>query len=347
MMYRGRWIPREDLKLEVAKEEFVSSPIARPPSKGYHSCVNYSKKSIAWLEWLRHCARVEGRGVDIRHALTGRGEYRVPGTRYSIDGYVAPNPQNPRGVAHEFHGCRYHGCPVYYKNSEDVLIPNSGQTASELLALTQHKERRLRELGLEVVVCWEHEFDALLKSNSAARTFVEQLELVDRLEPRDSLMGGRTNGCTLYKWATCDTKIHYVDFTSLYPLVNKTCHYPVGHPEIVTRDFADLSAYFDLAKVKVLPPRGLFHQVLGYRTGGKLTFPLCQSCVERQQQDPCTCCDADRPGSERTACRNFGKPWKRGTRYSRSTKCTTGGKRLNMIPSPRPEVSLRRTSTSF
>lgn len=107
-------------------------------------------------------------------------------------------------------------------------------------------------------------------------------------------MGGRTNGCTLYKRANRDTKIYYVDFTSLYPFVNKTSRYPVGHPEIITRDFGDLSTYFGLAKVKISPPRGLFHPVLGYRTGGKLTFPLCRACVERQQQEPCACNENER-----------------------------------------------------
>lgn len=95
------------------------------------------------------------------------------------------------------------------------------------------KEKRIdsvRELGLKVVVCWEHDFDALLKTNPEAKAFVDQLDLVDRLDPRDSLMGGRTNGCTLYKKATKGMMIHYVDFTSLYPFVNKTCQYPVGHP---------------------------------------------------------------------------------------------------------------------
>lgn len=82
MMYQGCWIPLEQLGLQVKNEQFVSSPIARPPPKGYHSRVNFSKKSIAWLKWIRHSARIEGRDLNIRHALTGRG------TRYSIDGYV-------------------------------------------------------------------------------------------------------------------------------------------------------------------------------------------------------------------------------------------------------------------
>lgn len=88
--------------------------------------------------------------------------------------------------------------------------------------------------------------------------------------------------------------IHYVDFTSLYPFVNKTYQYPVGNPEIITRDFSDFISDFGLAKAKVLPPRGLFHPVLRYRTGGKLTLPLCRTCVENQHQTLCTCSDDQR-----------------------------------------------------
>lgn len=107
-------------------------------------------------------------------------------------------------------------------------------------------------------------------------------------------MVGRTNGCTLYKRASRGTKIKYVDFTSLYPFVNKMARYPIGHPEIITREFDDITTYFGLAKVKILPPRRLFHPVLGYRSRGKLTFPLCRTCVELQQQNSCTCSDAER-----------------------------------------------------
>lgn len=151
---------------------------------------------------------------------------------------------------YEFHGCRYHGCPICYKNGKEFINPNTNQTALELFTLTQMKERRLRKLGLKVVVIWEHEFDAMAQSNDRLKAFLNQLDLEDRLDPHDSLMGGRTNGCVLYKRAVKATKIHYVDFTSLYHFVNKTCRYPVGHPEIVTRDFADLSSCFGLAKVK-------------------------------------------------------------------------------------------------
>lgn len=124
--------------------------------------MNYSKKSIAWLEWLRHCARVEDEiwtsdtpsGIAANTDIAYRARDIQPMHTYR---------QNPGGMAYEFHGCRYHGCPVCCKNLESVLIPNSGQTASELMAPTQHKERWLREQGMKVVVCWEHELDAVLK----------------------------------------------------------------------------------------------------------------------------------------------------------------------------------------
>jgi hypothetical protein len=37
----------------------------------------------------------------------------------------------------------------------------------------------------------------------------------------------------------------------------------------------------------VLPPPGLFHPVLPYRTQGKLMFPLCKTCADTCNQTPC------------------------------------------------------------
>ena len=68
----------------------------------------------------------------------------------------------------------------------------------------------------------------------------------------------------------------------------------VGHPEIITEKFADVSTYFGLIKCTVLPPRGLFHPVLPYRTEGKLMFPLCKTCADTLNQNPCTHTDEER-----------------------------------------------------
>lgn len=79
-------------------------------------------------------------------------------------------------------------------------------------------------------------------------------------------------------------QIHYVDVTSLYPWVNKTATYPVGHPQIITSPaHCDIDRFFGIASVDILPPPGLFHPVLPVRSGGKLTFPLCAACVGEEQ----------------------------------------------------------------
>ena len=68
----------------------------------------------------------------------------------------------------------------------------------------------------------------------------------------------------------------------------------MGHPEIITENFADISTYFGLIKCTVLPPRGLFHPVLPYRTKDKLMFPLCKTCADTLNQNPCTHSDQER-----------------------------------------------------
>jgi hypothetical protein len=67
-------------------------------------------------------------------------------------------------------------------------------------------------------------------------------------------------------YVMCDVIFRYVDFTSLYPWCNKMTRTVVGHPRIITENFDDISTYFGLVKCTVLPPRGLFHPVLPYRT---------------------------------------------------------------------------------
>lgn len=80
----------------------------------------------------------------------------------------------------------------------------------------------------------------------------------------------------------------------MYPSVNKYAKYPVGHPVIVTSDFKDLSNYFGVAKVRILPNKRLFHPVLPYTSNGKLKFPLCKKCADNENQSDCTCTDAER-----------------------------------------------------
>lgn len=155
--------------------------------------------------------------------------------------------------------------------------------------MTKKRERELKNLGYNLIVVWEHQFQNQLDKNPELQQFVSKLDLQERLDPRDSFFGGRTNAVKLHYTAKEDEKIQYYDFTSLYPWTNKYCRYPVGHPTIITNDFQDISNYFGLAKIKVLPPRKLYHPVLPYRSKGKLKFPLCRTCADAENQNACTC----------------------------------------------------------
>ena len=93
------------------------------------------------------------------------------------------------------------------------------------------------------------------------------------------LMRTHVNGFKLFREARDDETIEYVDFTSLYPFVNKTKKYPIGHPVIIREKFEDISSYFGLVKCKVLAPSNLYHPALAVRAKGKLFFPLCKQCV--------------------------------------------------------------------
>lgn len=155
--------------------------------------------------------------------------------------------------------------------------------------MTKKREKELKELGYELIVVWEHQFRYQLEKNIDLQRFVSTLDLQDRLDPRDSFFGGRTNAIKLHYKANEDEAIQYYDFTSLYPWTNKYCRYPVGHPTIITDDFKDISSYFGLAKIKVLPPPRLYHPVLPYRSQGKLKFPLCRTCADAENQNACSC----------------------------------------------------------
>ena len=105
-------------------------------------------------------------------------------------------------------------------------------------------------------------------------------------------MGSRRGLAKCYHKAEDNEQILYEDFTSLYPTINKYGTYPIGHPTIIVNpESNDTHNYFGLAKVDVIAPEKLLHQVLPVKLNGKLMFPLCKKCVEDQ---------LDRPWFERT-----------------------------------------------
>ncbi|KAM4028544.1 uncharacterized protein ACNLHF_023858 [Anomaloglossus baeobatrachus] len=267
-MYRFKFLPK--------------NTIAILPGDNYHKTKKrFSSPAIQWLMYVAHTEN-----ITIQHALRG-GEKQVG--KYFLDGYAYVNNSH---IAFEFQGCFYHGCPVCYNENDSNKVTNTsyGQLYYAFLA----KKRYLQYCGYTVRVLWEHDWKEMVEKDSNLQTFLDQMEFPKPLDPRDALYGGRTNAIKLYHQRESGEMLHYYDFTSLYPFVNKTKTYPVGHPHIIYENFGFIKNYFGLVKVKVYPPRDLFFPVLPVKLNKKLMFPLCYTCAVNSQTEDCTHSDEDR-----------------------------------------------------
>ena len=257
--------------------------IAVEPPRGWRGAnTNQSVKALQWLYFKEKDIVKQGASADhIRHVRNG-GEQtvRTAVTSYFVDGY---DPLTR--TVYEFHGCLYHGCPRCYPNRQAKHYATPDRTIEELYEATICKRVAMLRAGYTVIELWECEWDRLVDTNADVQCFLASLELVQPLEPRDAFFGGRTGAVSLHTVAGEGEEIRYVDITSLYPWVNKNCTYPIGHPTIITQPTdQSLDSYFGIATVDIIPPAGLFHPVLPVRAGGKLTFPLCRTCVEKEQE---------------------------------------------------------------
>ena len=266
------------------KEDTDAAKIAVRPLRGWHGAqINQSNAALQWLAYEESRLPLGGDGDQIKHARNG-GERKVwtsKGQEF-VDGW-----NKSEKIVFEFLGCLWHGCRSCYphrRNAKHAIMPD--RSLNEVRRATQEKLERLKE-RYTVKEMWECEWKTMVEEDEAVKRVVSELERVDPLVPRDAFFGGRTGAVSLFHRVGSGEQIHYMDVTSLYPWVNKTCQYPLGHPVIYTQvPVQDFPHYFGLAKVDILPPPDLFHPVLPLRCGGKLTFPLCAACVKTQQQLP-------------------------------------------------------------
>ena len=245
----------------VFRKNFLGEEtIAILPPNGYRP----HKHSIFAYKWLSFTAKHNNVGIQ---DAGNSGEKRVG--KYRLDGF--DERSNP---AYEVQGCFWHGCPKCY--SRDTINTVNGKTMHELYQETLEKIIYLKSRGFNIVEVWECDINPQLENNAEMKAHFDHFNVVEPLEPRDAFYGGPTNATKLFHECQGEEKIRYVDFTSLCPWTNKNTPAVIGHPKIISENFQDLSAYFGLVKCIVLPPRGLSHPILPYRTQGKLMFPLCK-----------------------------------------------------------------------
>ena len=126
---------------------------------------------------------------------------------------------------YEFLGDFYHGCPVTFPDRCMRHPKHDNKTMQEVYEITMERLKAIEQAGYGVEVIWEHKWNQLKREREGVKEFVNALNLVSRLEPRDAFFGGRTNAVQLYRRVEEEEgeEIWYVDYTSLYPWVNKNC----------------------------------------------------------------------------------------------------------------------------
>ena len=240
------------------------------PVRGWRRAqVNQSLIAFQWLYYQEQ--KLESDTDRILHTCTGGEQSLVMASElYFVDRY---DPQTC--TVYEFHGCLWHGFPHCHPTSRNRKHAcNEDRTLNELCRATQVKKNALQMGGYTIVEMWECEWDHRVKTNEDVQAFLKGLDVVPPLNLQDAFFGGRTGAVALLAEVEDGEEIDHVDVTSLYPWVNKTACYPIGHPKIITHPDQRLSSYFRMATLDILPPERLFHPVLPVRSGDKLTFSL-------------------------------------------------------------------------
>ena len=215
--------------------------IAILPPNGYKGNDIQSYLGIMWLEYMR-----QSTGHDIQHAKNG-GEKELilkSGQKIKLDGYYE---EGQIKWAYEFFGDFYHGCETCFQ--PNTFNPLLRETMQSLNRKTKARIAALQSEGYRVVSIWECQWKLQMKTDPNVIEFLRTYRDCAPLNPRDAFSGGRTNASVLHYKTQGTERIRYMDINSLYPFVNKTCTYPVGHA-IINRgpdvDLNKMDQYFGM-----------------------------------------------------------------------------------------------------
>lgn len=186
------------------------------PPHGYRPEEKQSTMAYQWMSYIAHRTN-----INIQHGRN-MGEKQIG--PYKVDGYYE---QHGKKIVLEFHGCFWHGCPKCF--SKTTINPVTDTSMSELYAKAMEKRHFIEENGYTYACKWECDFKHDMENNAAMKQYIQSLDFVSPLEPRDAFYGGRTEAFNLYEEATADKQIKYYDVTSLYPFINKTGKIPTNY----------------------------------------------------------------------------------------------------------------------
>ena len=122
---------------------------------------------MEWLSVVEKNYEERGLKIKIQHARTLEGEKVVVYNtgknliKYKLDGFFQIGQQK---YACEFYGCNWHGCPRCFIRNRDSTV-NKGKSMVQHYKETFLKEKRLKEMGYELLTKWSCEFATDLFQN--------------------------------------------------------------------------------------------------------------------------------------------------------------------------------------
>ena len=269
-VYRKNWMPPNKISFQ--------------PVRGWRTNHIQSHAALTWLYWEEKQLANSSLLPRIAHVMN-KGERKLKdGTKsFLVDGY----DEHTRTV-YEFQGCFYHSCITCFPNRGMKHPFHQNKTMREVREETRTKIERLSQLGYHVKEMWECEWNRMIQTEPRIKEFLDTIDIVTPLNPREAFFGGRTNAIKLHHKVQDSEQINCNDMISLYPCANLECDYPVGHPEFIDQPrTTNITRYYGLVKCKILPPYELYHPVLPYRLESELLFPLCKACAQQQiKQQP-------------------------------------------------------------
>ncbi len=133
--------------------EFNQTPIHHLSGSGCPKCAcnRFSKAQIEWLTFIE-----KFQGIKIQHAMND-GEYKIKKTRWLADGYCKDT-----NTIFEYHGDYWHGNPTKY--DPEFINTVCNKKMKTLYAATLKREQKIRDLGYNLEIMWEFDWNQINKS---------------------------------------------------------------------------------------------------------------------------------------------------------------------------------------
>jgi len=126
---------------------FLQQPRIHISGARCQKCERFTTSKIA-RNWLKTLNLPSLRTFD-----SPLGEFKIPETKWKVDGY-----DETTNTIYEFHGDYWHAHPSNKRYSKDEPHPRKRGTWGEVYERTLARDQKIRDLGYNLVVMWEHEF---------------------------------------------------------------------------------------------------------------------------------------------------------------------------------------------